>query len=201
MNRATVAATLIAPFGLIMSSGAALAQTGENDEGLYIGAGLGQFNIETDGLDDLDNTLDDLDSDDNAYQGFIGWRLNPYIALQAAYINYGGPEESVSSGGSDGKYEAELSGFAPSIIGTYPLGPVEISAKLGYYFYDLELSGNFNLDELDFDSDDSGEDVMYGVGLGMTFLERLHAKVEYEEIDVKGVDDSNAYWLTGQWRF
>jgi hypothetical protein len=72
---------------------------------------------------------------------------------------------------------------------------------LGYYFYDLELSGNFDLDELDFDSDDSGEDVMYGVGIGMTFLERLHVKAEYEEIDVSGVDDSNAYWLTGQWRF
>lgn len=196
MKRAIIAASLLA-----LGSGAAYAQSPENDEGFYIGAGIGQFNIETDGLDDLDDTIDNLDADDNAYQGFIGWRLNPYIALQAAYINYGGPEESVSSSGSDGDYKAELSGFAPSIIGTFPLGPVELSAKLGYYFYDLELSGDFDIDELDFDSDDSGEDVMYGVGVGMTFLERLHVKAEYEEIDVKGVDDSNAYWLTGQWRF
>jgi hypothetical protein len=172
MKRAINAA--IAASLLTLGSGAAYAQSPENDEGFYIGAGIGQFNIETDGIDDLDDTIDNLDADDNAYQGFIG---------------------------CDGDYKAELSGFAPSIIGSYPIGPVEISAKLGYYFYDLELSGDFDVDELDFDSDDSGEDVMYGVGLGMTFLERLHAKVEYEEIDVKGVDDSNAYWLTAQWRF
>jgi hypothetical protein len=42
---------------------------------------------------------------------------------------------------------------------------------------------------------------MYGVGVGMTFFERLHAKLEYEKIDLENVDDSNAFWLTGQWRF
>ena len=26
---------------------------------------------------------------------------------------------------------------------------------------------------------------MYGVGVGMTFLERLHAKLEYEKIDLE----------------
>jgi hypothetical protein len=79
------------------------------------------------------------------------------------------------------------------------LGPVELSAALGYYFYDLELTGD--IDDPDIDSSDSGEDVFYGVGVGMTFLERLHAKLEYQKIDLERVDDSNAFWLTGQWRF
>lgn len=197
MNRALMAATLLA-----LGSGAAYAQSPENDEGLYVGGAVGQFNIEIDGLDGVDDAVERLDDNDTAWQAFIGWRLNPYIALQAAYVDYGGPEDDISTGGSSGNYTAELSGFAPSVIGTLPLGPVELSAKLGYYFYDLDVSIDID-DPLDPDSDvsDSGEDVFYGVGVGATFFERLHAKLEYEEIDLKGVDDSNAFWLTGQWRF
>jgi hypothetical protein len=197
MNRTLIAATLLA-----LSSGAAYAQSPDNDEGFYIGGGVGQFDIEIDGADGIDEALGRLNDSDTAWQAFVGWRLNPYISLQAAYVDYGGPEDDISTSGSSGNYRAELSGFAPSVIGTLPLGPVELSAKLGYYFYDLDITADID-DPLDpdFDSQDSGEDVFYGVGLGMTFFERLHAKLEYEKIDLEGVDDSNAFWLNGQWRF
>ena len=48
---------------------------------------------------------------------------------------------------------------------------------------------------------DSGEDLVYGVGIGLTFFEHLHARLEYEIIDVSEVDDANAIWLSGAWRF
>jgi OOP family OmpA-OmpF porin len=198
MKRAILASAML----LALGSGTAYAQSPENDEGLYIGGGVGQFNIEIDGVDGIDEAVGRLDDNDTAWQAFIGWRLNPYIALQAAYVDYGGPEDDISTGGSSGNYTAELAGFAPSVIGSLPLGPVELSAKLGYYFYDLDIT--LDIDDPtdpDADSSDSGEDVFYGVGLGMTFLERLHAKLEYEKIDLEGVDDSNAFWLSGQWRF
>lgn len=196
MKRALIAATLLG-----LGSAAANAQT-DNDEGLYIGGGVGQFDIEIDGLDGLDEAFGRLDDNDTAWQAFIGWRLNPYISLQAAYVDYGGPEDEIHTSGSSGNYRAELSGFAPSVIGTLPLGPVELSAKLGYYFYDLDIRANIDrpLDP-QFKSKDSGEDLMYGVGVGVTVFERLHAKLEYEKIDLDRVDDSNAFWLTGQWRF
>jgi opacity protein-like surface antigen len=196
MKRAITAAALL----LALGSGAAYAQSPENDEGFYIGGGVGQFDIEIDGVDGTDEALSRLDDNDTAWQAFIGWRLNPYISLQAAYVDFGRPEdEFTTSSGDHGKFGAELSGFAPSIIGTLPLGPVELSASLGYYFYDLKLRGD--IDDPDVDSSDSGEDVFYGAGVGMTFLERLHAKLEYQKIDLERVDDSNAFWLTGQWRF
>jgi len=197
MKRAIVAATLLA-----LGSGAALAQSPENDEGVYVGGGVGQFNIEIDGFDGVDEAIETLDDSDTAWQAFVGWRINPYISLQAAYIDFGGPEDDFSTGGSSGNYSANLSGFAPSVIGSLPLGPVELSAMLGYYFYDIDLSANIDdPSDPDFDSSDSGEDVFYGVGVGLTFFERLHAKFEYQEIDLEGVDDANAYWLTGAWRF
>jgi hypothetical protein len=197
MKRVTIAAMLLA-----LGSGAAYAQSPDNDEGIYVGGGVGQFDIEIDGVDGVDEAFQRLDDSDTAWQAFVGWRLNPYISLQAAYIDFGRPEDDISTGGSSGDYTAELSGFAPSIVGTLPLGPVELSAKLGYYIYDLELTGDIDdPTDPDFDSDDSGEDLMYGVGVGVTFLERLHAKLEYEKIDLEIAEDSNAFWLTGQWRF
>jgi hypothetical protein len=195
MKRAIMAATLLA-----LGSGAAYAQSPDNDEGFYLGGSVGQFDIEIDGLDGTDEALQRLDDDDTAWQAFIGWRLNPYIALQAAYIDFGQPEDDFqTSTGDNGKFGAELSGFAPSIIGSFPLGPVELSAKLGYYIYDLEITGD--IDDPDVDTDDSGEDVFYGVGVGVTFFERLHAKLEYEEIDLEDAENANVLWATGQWRF
>lgn len=195
MKRAIMAATLLA-----MGSGAAYAQSPDNERGLYVGGGVGQFNVEIDNPGDLGDTLRSLDDDDTAWQAFVGWRLNPYISLQAAYIDFGRPQDDFSSSaGNHGRFRAELSGFAPAVIGTLPLGPVELSAKLGYYIYDLKLSGDVN--DLEFNRKDSGEDLMYGVGVGMTFFDHLHAKLEYEKIDLDEVDDANAFWLTGQWRF
>jgi hypothetical protein len=199
MKRVSIAATLLALGPLVISSGAAYAQSPENDEGVYIGGGVGQFDVEIDGAESFNDALGRLDDDDTAWQAFVGWRLNPYIALQAAYVDYGGPGDDVSTSGSDNNYRAEISGFAPSVIGTFPLGPVELSAKVGYYFYDLEITAN--LDDIELDSEDSGEDLMYGIGVGLTFFERLHAKLEYEEIDIEDADESSALWLTGQWRF
>jgi hypothetical protein len=196
MNRILVAATLMA-----LGTGSAFAQS-ENDAGFYVGGGVGQFNIDIDGVDGIDEAVERLDDDDTAWQAFVGWRFNQYISLQAAYVDLGRPQDDFSTAGSSGNYQAELSGFAPAVIGTLPLGPVELSAKLGYYFYDLKIRAN--IDDLGgnvFQSDDSGEDLMYGVGVGLTFFDHLHAKLEYEKIDLKGVDDADALWLTGQWRF
>jgi OmpA-OmpF porin, OOP family len=197
MKRAMIAAASIAA----LSTGAAYAQD-DNDEGFYVGGGVGQFNLEVDGIDGIDEAIETLDDSDTAWQVFIGWRLNPYISLQAAYIDFGGPEDDFSTAGSSGNYRAEFSGFAPAIIGHLPLGPVELSAKLGYYIYDLDITAN--LDDLGgnvFESSDSGEDVMYGVGVGITLFERLNAKLEYEKIDLEKAEDANAFWLTGAWRF
>lgn len=200
MNRSIVAATTAA--GLALAAGSAYAQSSENESGFYIGGGVGQFDLDIDGIDGIDEAVERLDDDDTAWQAFIGWRLNRYVSLQAAYIDFGRPEDDFSTAGSSGNYRAEISGFAPSVIGTLPVGPVELFAKIGYYFYDLEIRAN--LDDLGgdvFESDDSGEDLMWGGGVGVTLFQRLNARLEYEWIDLEKADDANALWLTGAWRF
>ncbi len=200
----SIAAGALLALVLTLATGVAHGQgyAPDNERGWYVGGGVGQFGVEIDGLDGLDDTIADFDADDTAWKLFAGYRFNPYLSLEAAYVNFGEPGDDFSSGGSSGDYTLNLSGFAPYLVGTVPLGPLELFAKIGYYFYDLEIDAD--LDDLGgdvFTSSDSGQDMVYGVGVGITFMERFNARLEYENIDVEGTDDANAFWLTGAWRF
>jgi Outer membrane protein beta-barrel domain len=203
MNRSVVLAMAVAGAcaGSLACSSAS-AQGIENDEGLYIGGGIGQFNVQIDDLDETDEAVETLDDDDNAWKAFVGWRMNPYFALELAYIDFGGPNDRFEGEGSSGDFTVDISGFAPYLIGTIPIGPVELFGKVGYYFYDIDFQ--VDIDDptfLDVDGGASDEDLLYGFGVGMTFFERLNARLEYEKIDSDFIDDADALWLSGQWRF
>ena len=164
----------------------------DNERGLYLGAGVGQFNIEVDDVDTTDELREAFDSDDTVFKVFGGYRFNKFIGVELDYIDLGGPEDTVENV----KVKAEINGVAPYLIGTLPVGPIELFARVGYYFYDVKINGE-NLGSVD----DSGEDLVYGAGIGLTLFEHLHARPEYEIIDVSEVDDANAVWLSGAWRF
>jgi opacity protein-like surface antigen len=193
------AATLLA-----LASGTALAQGPENESGLYVGAGFGQFNVGVDDVDDTDEAISRIDDDDHAWKIFAGWRINPYVSVELNYVDFG--ENSGSTGssasGSSGNYSVDLAGFQPAVYGTIPLGPVELFGKVGYYFYDVDLSVNLdNIHQDNFSADTSEEAFSYGAGIGATFFEHLNARLEYEKIDADFFDDLDSIWLTGAWRF
>lgn len=164
----------------------------DNESGLYLGAGVGQFNVKIDDAEDLGQTVGSFDSDDTSFKVFAGWRFSNFIGVELDYIDLGAPEDTVD----DVRIKAEINGVAPYLIGTLPLGPVELFAKAGYYFYDIKVNA-----ESIGSRDDSSEDFVYGLGVGITLFEHLHARLEYEIIDVSEVDDANALWLSGAWRF
>jgi hypothetical protein len=35
----------------------------------------------------------------------------------------------------------------------------------------------------------------------MTFFERLNARLEYQRIESDVIDDADAFWFSGAWRF
>ena len=188
----------------LAGAGAAHAQD-ENPSGPYISAGFGQFDVKIDNLDAAGDTLRDLDSDDAAWKVGFGWRFAPFFALEADYVDLGTPRGNFDATGSSGQYEVDLAGFSTYAIGTLPLGIFELSAKVGYYFHDIDLHVDFdnvgagNGDV--FDSDESGEAFVYGVGAGVTFIQHLNVQIEYELMDIDEVDDAYVLWLTGAWRF
>ena len=177
---------------VLLAAGPALGQVDENDnrEGFYLGAGLGDFSSSVDapsGFEDID-----LDSDDTPMKVFGGWRMNRFFAVQLDYIDFG-----QSSGNANlNNIRSDTSGLAPNVIGTLPIGFFELFAKVGIMWYDVDLDI-----ENDPTLSDSGEDPIYGVGVGLTLVERLSLRLEYEIVDVETLNDAEAVWLTASWRF
>jgi len=86
--------------------------------------------------------------------------------------------------------------LTPSVIGTLPIGPVELFAKVGEAFYNV--TANDNTGRL---IDSSGHDPVYGVGVGVTIIKRLNISAEYERIKMSSFDNADAVWLNASWRF
>jgi hypothetical protein len=202
MNRAVVLAMVVAgaSAGSLACSSAFAQSADENDEGFYLGGGVGQFNLKLDDIDQTDEAIESLDDSDTAWKAFVGWRMNPYFSLELAYVDFGGPSDRFETSGSSGDFRADISGFEPSLIGTIPVGPVELFGKIGYLFYDVDASVDLD-NGPDFDSSSSENDFTYGVGVGMTIFQRLNARLEYQRIESDVIDDADAFWFSGAWRF
>ena len=177
----------------------------DNESGPYVGGGYGQFDVKIDDIAGVTDVIGDIDTDDSAWKLFFGWRFNRFLSLEADYIDLGNPRGNFDASGSSGDYSLELSGFGAYVIGTLPITIFELSAKVGYYFHDAQLNVDLhNIGPGDgdvFDSDDSGEALVYGVGAGVTLIDHLNVKVEYELMDLDRLDDANTLWLTAAWRF
>jgi hypothetical protein len=193
--------TTVAVALLAMAAGPALAQddddrAGRNLEGFYLGGGIGDFSSSVDEINSLDSIDDagiDFSDGDNATKVFAGWHFNRFFAVQADFVDFGESSGAVTpsvSGTSD------VQGLAPSIVGTLPIGPIELFARVGVMFYevDLNLTGGRFVDE-------SGEDLVYSAGIGIDVLDRLNLRLEYEEIDIAELDEADALWLNAAWKF
>lgn len=177
-------------------AGGAHAQDADNDEGFYLGGGVGSFNVDIDDVDDVPETIDRYDSDDTAWKAFVGWRTNENLAFEVAYVNLGSPEDTIAP---DTTLEVETDGFAPYIVGTLPFAAFELFAKAGYLIYDTEARVTSPLGSVVVE--DSGDEFTWSAGLGLTAFETFNLRLEYEMFDVQQVDDANALWLTGAFRF
>jgi opacity protein-like surface antigen len=173
------------------------AQAQDNESGFYAGAGVGIFDVEIDDFDDVDDTIDRYDSDDTAWKAFGGWRMNPYLALELAYVNLGSPDDEILP---DTDLTIETDGFAPYVVGTLPIGDwFEVFAKAGYYWYDIDARISTAIGS--FSENDSDSTFTWSAGAGLNIFERVNIRLEYEQFDFDTADDAQALWLTGAYRF
>jgi OOP family OmpA-OmpF porin len=197
MKKVMSAAALL----LGLTAGPVLAQddddrAGRNLSGFYLGGGVGDFSAAVDEIDeisDIDDAGIDFSDSDNATKLFVGWNFTQFFAVQADYVDFGESSGFVAPTVSG---TSELQGLAPSVVGTLPIGPIELFARVGMMFYevDLNLTGGRLVDE-------SGEDVVWSAGLGFDVLDRLNLRLEYEEIDIEELDEADAVWLNVAWKF
>ncbi|HZF29487.1 MAG TPA: porin family protein [Gammaproteobacteria bacterium] len=178
---------------LLLAAGPALAADDKgNPEGFYLGVGLGEFSTQIDDISNVDNVNLDFDSDESARKIFAGWRFNRFVAVQLDQYDF--QRSNVAINLLD--VSADTKGTAGSIVGTLPLGPVELFARAGEIWYDVnvDVDGRRSIDS-------SGHDPVYSAGIGFTVAKRLNLKAEYERIKISDFDDANAVWLSAAWRF
>jgi OOP family OmpA-OmpF porin len=184
--------TLAAMLVLLALSSAAFA---DEEKGFYLGAGVGQANVQADDIDDVGAIVAELDANATSFKLFGGWRFSKNFAAELAYLDFGSPEEVL--GGT--QVETELSGVAPYAVGTIALGPVELFAKVGYLFYDLDVkAAGQKIGSVSGGQDD----FIFGVGAGVVLFKHLQTQLEYEYVDTsKTLDSVDAVWLSAAWRF
>jgi len=186
-------------FGLSIALTAALALLAipaiAADNGFYLGASVGQTQLEIDELgEDIQSA--DFSGDDMAYKVFAGFRFLTFLAVEGSYRDFGAPEDQVAE--LDGTVTADLTGYDVAAVGYLPLGIADIFAKAGMVSWDADLS----LDAGSFSESvsDSGEDPLYGLGFQLRF-KSFAVRAEIEYFDVEGVDGLYMYSLGGSYTF
>jgi hypothetical protein len=153
---------------LLLAAGAASAA----DNGIYIGASLGDASVE------IDQGLAQVDGSDTGFKLIAGIRPLDWFGIEANYVNFGEPD--------DGQLEVDadaLSGFGVFFL---PLGPVDLFAKGGVVAWD----GSVDLKDGGQISAQDGTDLAYGVGAQFRLLS-ISIRAEYEVFDVGDVKDAN----------
>jgi opacity protein-like surface antigen len=149
------------------------ATTQAADNGVYLGVGIGQANVE---IEDAVATAEDFEGDDLGYKLIVGVRPLDWLGFEANYTNFGEPEDTVAGT----KIQTEGYGITGYAIGFLALGPVDLFAKAGVVSWDSTI------EDVDFD----GTDLAYGAGVQFRFLS-LAVRAEYEIFDIEDLDNAN----------
>ena len=149
------------------------------DNGVYIGAGIGQATVE---IKNIGDTPLDFDGDDTGYKVIVGVRPLDWLGFEANYVNFGEPDDSVAGV----RLRSEGYGISGFAVGFLSFGPFDAFAKGGIISWDSEITSPQIPESLE----DDGTDLAYGVGVQFRFLS-LGVRAEYEIFDIDGVDDAN----------
>ncbi len=144
-------------------SSVALAESSQaNTSGLYIGGNYGYLKVESD---------DDFDDSNDVTQGIIGYRFNPFLAVEGSRINFGRYGGSLAN--------AETKGYTAALKGTLPITEtVEIFVKGGQLWHETD----YNVASISGSSDDKS--LFAGAGVSFNVTENLLVNAQYTWYDV-----------------
>ena len=140
------------------------------DNGIYLGASVGQSGLE---IDDFD-----YDASATGYKVIAGWRFLDWLAVEGNYVDFGSGDDRVAGT----KIETEADGFSLSAVGFLPVGPVDLFARVGA----VDWSADISSPGIGSGGDD-GTDLTYGVGAQFRVWS-LSIRAEYEMFDVSDAD-------------
>ena len=165
------------------------------DNGFYLGASVGQTQLEIDELGEDVNSAD-FSGDDMAYKVFAGIRFLTFLGVEGSYRDLGEPEDEVSE--LEGTVTADLTAYDVAAVGYLPLGIADIFAKAGMTSWDADLT--LDAGAVSQSLSDDGEDPFYGLGFQLRF-KSFTARAEVEYFDIEGIDGLYMYSIGGAFTF
>lgn len=175
-------------------------------ERFYVGAGIGATRYESDVTTQITNLYrrelnsvagGSLDGEDRAWRIFVGYQLNPHLAIEGTYVDLGRPELSYTtniSGGTESKAEYKLTGYQIAVVGMLPLmNQLTIFGKLGMLRSQLKYRETRRYIRLGGTEDFTGEDneqtkPLWGLGLQYEFNKQFAVRGEFNQYRNIGQD-------------
>lgn len=174
----------------ILLAGFAATNALAADNGIYIGASLGQSDVNI----NAHTNLPSFDGKDTAYKIIAGIRPLDWLGVEVNYVDLGKPDDnSIRVGTQTTSLEARTNGVSGFAVGFAAVGPVDIFAKAGVVNWDATISTHgARLTKTD------GTDLAYGVGAQFRLLS-LSIRAEYERFELE--NSANLLSIGATWTF
>jgi Outer membrane protein beta-barrel domain len=179
-----IAAAAAASLGLFSASSQAA------DNGIYLGASVGQSSTEYDQSFEGENFS--FDASSTGFKAIAGWRFLDWVAVEANYVDLGSGDDNVFGE----KIETDINGVSLSAVGFLPVGPVDVFARVGAINWNADLTAP----GLGISGSDDGTDLTYGVGAQFRVWS-LSLRAEYEIFDISDADTVDMVSLGVTWTF
>ncbi|MEI7430414.1 MAG: outer membrane beta-barrel protein, partial [Betaproteobacteria bacterium] len=156
------------------------------DSNWVIGGGLGQsiFKLNAPAGYSVSGASETAKS--TAYDFFIGYKINTYIAVEAGYLNLGEYKISGSRGNSSAQASAKISGVTLAALWKYPLndqwsvfartGLIAGTAKTSVTVNNPPNASSYNQDN------NSGVLPVWGLGVGYAINKEWEVRGQYQDI-------------------
>lgn len=190
---------LFATVGCVASLDATAAESG-----VYVGAGIGQVSADLDtrsvtsplqraGFAVAGTSEDDTDT---AWRLFAGYRVNPYLNVEAAWLDLGTYGLETRLGGANpGGIDSELDlggSFNLGLVLRYPFAErFSVFGKIGALFWSADVKSTAVLatGRAVSKDDDSGTDLSLGLGLSYAVTEAVTVRADWDRYQIGGEAD------------
>jgi hypothetical protein len=179
---------------VLAASGAALGlcamPTVAADNGLYVGASVGQSGFSED--EDVAGERVSFDANATGYKAIAGFRFLDWLAIEGNYVDLGSGDDNIAGQ----RVEFTADGISVSAVGFLPIGPVDLFARAGGINWNSEVE----VPAADVRGGDKGTNFVYGAGAQFRIWS-LSLRAEYERFDIGAADKVDMVSLGVTWTF
>ena len=170
---------------LAVLAGSLVGPAAYADSGYYLGASLGDANVE------ITDAFDENDSASKIFGGFIFDMPVVDFGVEVAYVDFGAPTQTILGE----TLEMDVAGLSAFGMAGLDYGLFGFFAKAGLVSWDADIA----VAGLPVGSE-SGSDPAYGLGFRLTFSS-VEVRAEYEVFDIADIDTVDMLSLGVLWRF